>query len=99
MKTKNQQSLEHYLDSVQNIENAVVDPSSFETIRQQIKKAQTIDSGSWFTIPKYKFVAASVAFVIFVNLVAIIKVSSKQRGPDSANITSQILMDDYNISR
>jgi len=99
MKTKNQQSLEHYLDSVQNIENAMVDPSSFKTIMQQIKKAQPNDSGSWFTIPKYKYVAASVAFVIFVNLVAIIKVSSKQRGPDTANITSKILVDDYNINR
>jgi hypothetical protein len=99
MRTKNQQSLKHYLDSVQNIENAMVDPSSFKTIMQQINKAQTNDSGSWFTIPKYKFVAASVAFVIFVNLLAIIKVSSEQRGPDSANITSKILMDDYNISR
>ena len=99
MKTENQQPLEHYLDSVKNVESAIADPSSFETIREQIKKTQPNNCDSWFAIPKYKFVAASVAFVILINLVTIVKVSSKQRGSDSAAITSKILIDDYNINR
>ena len=101
MKAKNLQQfeLEHYIHSVENIEDIVVSPLLFETIMQNIKKNQTNTGLSWFTVPKYKYIAASVVFIVLINLVAIIKVSSEQQASKSTNTASKILADDYNISR
>lgn len=91
--------MDSYLDSVQNIENSMVDPSTFDAIRQQITKAQNCRNESWVTIPKYKYIAVSVAFVILINLMAIIKLSSQNQGADTQSITSKMLVDDYFINR
>lgn len=99
MKAKNLQQLEPYIRSVENIENIVVSPSLFETIMQNIKKNQTNTDLSWFVITKYKYIVASVIFIVLINLAAIIKVSSEQQSSKSTNTVSEMLADDYNISR
>ncbi len=99
MKTTHQQSMDSYLDSVQNIEDSMVDPTTFGAIKQQITKVQNYRTDSWMTIPKYKYIAASVVFVILINLMAIIKFSSEKHGPDAPNITSKMLVDEYFINR
>ncbi len=99
MKAKNLQQLEPYIRSVENIENIVVSPSLFETIMQNIKKNQTNTDLSWFVITKYKYIVASVIFIVLINLAAIIKVSSEQQSSKSTNTVSEMLADDYNINR
>lgn len=97
MNTKNQQELDSFIYSVQNIENAKVDSASFDAIMLKVRKAPLNSTLS--IIPQLKLAAASVALLILINLFAIIKMTSADRKNQVTDPASKVLVEDYNINR
>lgn len=97
MKTKNQQDLDSFIYSVQNIENVPVDSSSFEAIMLKVRKAPLIGNSRF--IPQLKLAAASVALLILINIFAIIKITSADRKNQVTYPASTVLVEDYDINR